>query len=1516
MAESRAFREENRDMKRELERLKSKLKKGEDYESEGEEVEGDNFANEIPLEQRPLLQALERVGAKGGDIPMFYGKLNPDECLDWIEALDNHFECDCIPPSQRVKIAKAKLKGPALTWWNFVQNERLEEGKEHISTWKRMKAEVKKQFVPDDYEVLINQRLQNLKQRDMDVSGYTQEFHNLTLRAKVNETSKQKLARYVNGLKISIQDELTLINLESVHQCFNLALKIEEKLKRRSENNRGRGSNLFRGRGGRFQGRNSAETRNHEPDTSQRGSFRGRRPNGNQGGSFRRGRGGQVFTGRCFTCNQTGHQSSRCPQKGGETSKHAERRINLLQEEEDGQSVSSYHTTTSRLADPETGECLMMQRTLLKVPQPADPPQRRSLFRTNCKVKGKVCKVIVDSGSTDNIASREMVNKLKLQTIPHPYPYKASWLTKDKHTLVNEQVWVEFQLGEYVDKILCDVTEMDACHLLLGRPWQYDVNAKHDGHTNVYSIMKNGVNYVMNPLPDDGKNDHVVSNITLLGEKEFLNSLKVDNMPCFAIVTKPKVDAAMTNDVNKVEPKEVKDLLLKYKGIVAGSLPSSLPPKRDVSHSIDLIPGATLPNKAAYKLTPQQNEEIARQIEELLSKGLIRKSISPCAVPAVLAPKKEGTWRLCVDSRAINKITIRYRFPMPRMEDLLDCLGGATFYSKIDLKSGYHQIRVREGDEWKTAFKTNEGLYEWLVMPFGLSNAPSTFMRLMNEVLKPFLNKFVVVYLDDILIFSRDRDDHMKHIDLVLKRLHEEELRINLEKCVFMKQELIFLGFVISSGSLKMDPSKIEAIINWPIPSNASEVKSFHGLCNFYRKFIRNFSGISGPMIETIKGGKKCHFVWTKEAQDSFELLKVKIANGPVLTFPNFDKVFVIECDASTKAIGGVLSQDGRPIAFFSEKLNEAKQRYSVYDLELYAMIQSLKRWRHYLLPKEFVVYTDNQALSYLNRQEKLNQRHMKWMEFIQAYTFTIKHKKGVTNKVADALSRRNLLVQSIELESVGIEAMKDLYKHDEDFQEIYKVCQTKEGRYNSDFSDFLIQDGLLFKGVQLCIPRGSYRENIIKEKHCGSMSGHFGLDKTLEQVRRFYYWPRMQSDVRRFVESCMVCQKAKGQSTNAGLYTPLPIPEKPWDSISMDFVLGLPKTKSGNDSVFVVVDRFSKMSHFIPCKSTHDASNIAGLFFKEVVRLHGLPRSIISDRDSKFMGHFWRTLWKRLGTNLNFSSAYHPQSDGQTEVTNRSLGNLLRCLSQQYGAAWDTILPQAEYAFNDSVNRSTGLTPFQIVYGNHPRGILELRDIKQMERTSAQAQDFAQVMKEVQEQVKDRLMKTANQYRESANKKRRDVQFKVGDLVMIHLKKERLPKGPHTKLQMRKIGPFKILQKCGNNAYKIDLPPDVGLSPIFNVSDLFAFKGSTDVSFAGTGQGDKPTDVPLPKAHKPHIECILDSKVSKQTRRATYYSYLVKWAGLPAEDASWMTKSEIEKAGYTFDSIPHSRDLSSFGGG
>jgi hypothetical protein len=308
-----------------------------------------------------------------------------------------------------------------------------------------------------------------------------------------------------------------------------------------------------------------------------------------------------------------------------------------------------------------------------------------------------------------------------------------------------------------------------------------------------------------------------------------------------------------------------------------------------------------------------------------LDKGLVRESLSPCVVPTVLSPKKDGGWRMCTDSRAINKITIRYRFPLPRMDDLMDFLSGARYFSKIDLKRRYHQIRMREGDEWKTTFKTNEGLYEWLVMSFGLVNAPSTFMRLMNEVMMEFIGKFIIVYLDDILIYSELEAEHLKHLAIVMKKLQQEKLLINMKKSSFMKTELIYLGFFISVNELRMDPDKVEVIKNWPSPRNIFEVRSFHGLASFYRKFIRNFSGINTEMMDTVKKQHK-YFHWTTEAEKSFNLLKRKITEQPVLVLPDFLKTFQVKCDASGFSIGAVLNQEDRPIAYFSEKLNEAKE--------------------------------------------------------------------------------------------------------------------------------------------------------------------------------------------------------------------------------------------------------------------------------------------------------------------------------------------------------------------------------------------------------------------------------------------------------------------------------------------------------------------------------------------------------------------------------------------------------------
>eukprot|EP01018_Ginkgo_biloba_P007610 Gb_17043 [translate_table: standard] len=414
-----------------------------------------------------------------------------------------------------------------------------------------------------------------------------------------------------------------------------------------------------------------------------------------------------------------------------------------------------------------------------------------------------------------------------------------------------------------------------------------------------------------------------------------------------------------------------------------------------------------------------------------------------------------------------------------------------------------------------------------------------------------------------------------------------------------------------------MDQEKVKAALEWPTPQNATEVQNFYGLASFYRKFVKNFSLIAAPMTECIKGKV---FQWMAAAQCSFELLKKKMSEALVLSLPNFDKVFEVECDASGVGIGAVLSQEGQPVAYFSEKLNEARQKYSVYDKEFYALVQALKYWRHYLLPKEFVVFTDHQALKFINSQVNLNALHAKWVETLQSFTFTLRHKSGKSNQVADSLSRRTTLLTAMSTGVTDFASVKEQYEADEDFRQALR--QESSHQQRGSVRRVFLQDGYLFKGKQLCIPDSPMRENIIRELHSGGLGGHFGRDKTISLVEDCYFW-LVKKQVAKFVAQCRICQVAKGVSQNTGLYEPLPVPNEPWTDVSMDFVVGLPNTQRGHNSMFVVVDRFSKMAHFIPCKKTIDVGQVEDLFFKEVVRLHGLPKSIVSDWDSKFLSHF-----------------------------------------------------------------------------------------------------------------------------------------------------------------------------------------------------------------------------------------------------------------------------------------------------
>eukprot|EP00253_Pinus_taeda_P020127 PITA_20127 len=622
-----------------------------------------------------------------------------------------------------MKFAATKLKGHASLWWDSIQAERKRLHKQPIKKWARMEEKLKEKFLPKDYQIMLYRQVQNLKQIGMTVKEFTEEFYKLNLQAGYVEDTLEKKTRFVNGLRGEILDEIGILSPQTLDEAYQFALKEEEKINWKQNGKRGGGTGKGKGKvfgRGRSRGSNEEGSSSKSAGTTEKdNSTREGRP-AQRGRGFGRGRG----TVQCYRCHKLGHKSYDCPE--GEP---AGGRGTYVAQPEDVEETPQEVENT-----PETGEALVLNKVLLKpAKEVAEPDQRKALFRTVCKSQGKCCKLIIDSGSTDNLVAVEMVEKLGLKKLKHPTPYKVSWLQKGHQLLVDEQCEVEFQIGRR--KITAG---------------------------------------------NSGAEKHL-----LLGGKEFIKQIE-DSEINFAVIRRPKA-VVLHTQISDL-PGEVQKLLQEFGDIVVDDLLDELPPRRGISHCIDFIPGASLPNKAAYRMSPKDHEEIRKQVQELLDKGLIRESMSPCAVPTVLAPKKGGEWRMCTDSRAVNKVTVRYRFPLPRMDDMMDCLSGAAYFSKIDLKSGYHQIRIRERDEWKTAFKTNEGLYEWLVMPFGLSNAPNTFMRLMNEVLKEFNGKFVIVYLDDILIFSKTKEEHFRHLQSVLRKLQQNKLLINLKKCTFFQR--------------------------------------------------------------------------------------------------------------------------------------------------------------------------------------------------------------------------------------------------------------------------------------------------------------------------------------------------------------------------------------------------------------------------------------------------------------------------------------------------------------------------------------------------------------------------------------------------------------------------------------------------------------------------------------------------------------------------------------------------------
>ena len=1000
-------------------------------------------------------------------------------------------------------------------------------------------------------------------------------------------------------------------------------------------------------------------------------------------------------------------------------------------------------------------------------------------------------------------------------------------------------------------------------------------------------------------------------------------------------------------------------VLATYPHLFPDQLPLHPPPSDRLEHSIDLIPNFTIPKRKLYRQSHDELNETKRQISDYLQNGQITPSTSPFGSPILLVKKKDNSMRMCVDYRGLNDITVKNSFPLPRIDDLHDQLAHAVYFTKLDLFTGYHQIPIKSTDQHKTAFISRYGTFEFKVMPFGLANAPATFQSAMNALFHDYLDDFVIVYLDDILIYSPTLDKHREHLDLVLSRLSFHQWYCKFKKCSFAQTSVEYLGHIISRGTLSIDPVKMHTVINWPTPfKTITEVQSFLGLVGYYRKFIRNFSLLAKPLHLLAK--KDVPFLWTDAHTLAVQTLQQRISTPPCLTIFSPTRVTTLTTDASDFAIGAVLSQivDSRehPVAFISKTFTELEQRYTNWEKELFGIVWSIKYFRPYLLSIQFTIRSDNKPSLQLIDSHALklstsaSNRVIRWLMSIQSFSYKTQFHPGRLNVVADALSRFpfvSTLAPSDHLSanfclnftistpvSTFHKLFIDSYNANDFLSHLYSSLS--KGQYHSRY---MLTDQLITTRetpYRTLLPHDKQlRSKLFQEIHDTPLHGHPGFHKMLSYTLRHFVGPHLRADILDFVTTCPQCQIAKPRHTKPyGQIMPLQPPEDVWQDISIDLIVSLPLSLNF-DAIFVVVDRFSKMSHFIPTTTTVTTPQLAQLFLDNIVRLHGFPRSIVSDRDSKFLSHFWQELFSIVDTTLRFSTANHPQTDGQTERTNRTLEQYLRIFARFKSAQWATFLSLAEIAYNNSTHSSTGFSPYYLVYQRHMNLPLDFA-ISDIHTKNAALEQLLNDRQQTLQYARRQLAKTVTSMEKQNLPKALSSPFNVNDQVLVHKTAFRTSYNIQdlNKFDDRWLGPYTITKVINQNAYQLDLPSSSKKHNVINISFLRPYKlshnfprshpdfllpPSTDL-FDSTDDStnaispifeiDSILKSRLRRTHPQWQSRLTQSQELNITSNPHDFEFLIKWKGYPTSDNTWEPFSNITSAPDAFNDHVQQKNL------
>jgi transposase InsO family protein len=980
----------------------------------------------------------------------------------------------------------------------------------------------------------------------------------------------------------------------------------------------------------------------------------------------------------------------------------------------------------------------------------------------------------------------------------------------------------------------------------------------------------------------------------------------------------------------ETEP-SIPDKYMDYAHVFSKKESDLLPLHRQYDHKIELEnnDASALKYSPLYKMSVEELETVKEYLTDNLSKGFIEPSQAPFAAPVLFVKKPNGALRFCIDFRTLNALTRKDRYPLPLIDETLARLAKAKVFTKLDIRQAFHRICMDPASEEYTTFRTRYGAYKCKVMPFGLTNGPATYQRYMNDILFDYLDVFCTAYLDDILIYSENELEYTAQVRLVLQRLEDAGLQADIKKCEFDVKRTKYLGFIVSTNGIEVDPEKVSVVRQWQYPTTVKGVQSFLGFCNFYRRFIRDFGVIAKPLIHLTKTGIR--FDFDAACQQVFDTLKETLTTAPLLQHYDHNLPCMLETDASDGVVASVLSQkhedDWLPVAFYSKTMQAAELNYEVHDKEMLAIVKSFAYWRAELTstPHQIRVFTDHKALEYFMTTKTLNARQARWAELLADYHFLIAYRPGKENPLADALTRKvdeldsqnktkkerrnqqllkdtqiapEILASRIrahfdykDIDSLELNAMSnswDLITRILQANRDQKSLQPLRLQALKSDSTLELRNGLLLYHGRLIVPdTGNLRTLLIREVHDIVSTAHPGIKKTFLLLSDQYYWRGISTDVTNYVRNCHACRRSSvPRDKTPGLLHPLPIPTHAWEHVTMDYC-SFNKDKHGYDNVLVIIDRLSKQAITIPCHKSITAREQAKLYLTHVYRYYGAPTTMLSDRGPQFVSSFWQEFNDILGTKIKLSTADHPQTDGQTEIYNQYLQQRLRPFVSYYQDDWSEFLPMMDYAQLTLPHTSLGdLPPFEVLYGYAPRAPWDWKaDLRPVtdDLNLQDARTYARRNREALDYARNAIRKAQARMVTSANKHRRPVDFNVGDYVwldMRHLPTQR----PSKKLDYPMGGRFKVLEKIGHS-YRLELPDTMRIHDIFPAEKL---RKAADNPLPAQ-YNEPPPPINITGTDEYVVEQILACKLQRKS-----LMYRVQWQNYDV-DLTWYSASDLK---------------------